>query len=76
MELIGGTAIEDKLQDQVGPTIAYLKQAGIKLWVLTGDKVETAINIGKSTQVLTPELTLLKIEGMNKSIPGPKNPFW
>jgi magnesium-transporting ATPase (P-type) len=43
---------------------------------LTGDKVETAINIGKSTQVLTPELTLLKIEGMNKSIPGPKNPFW
>ena len=49
MELIGGTAIEDKLQDKVGPTIAYLKKAGIKLWVLTGDKVETAINIGFST---------------------------
>jgi phospholipid-transporting ATPase len=47
--LVGATAIEDKLQDNVGPTIRYLKEAGIKLWVLTGDKVETAINIGYST---------------------------
>jgi phospholipid-transporting ATPase len=65
MELIGATAIEDKLQDQVGPTIRYLKEAGIKLWVLTGDKVETAINIGFSTQVLDPSLDLLKIRGKN-----------
>ena len=48
-DLLGATAIEDKLQDNVGPTIRYLKKAGIKLWVLTGDKVETAINIGFST---------------------------
>lgn len=44
--LIGATAIEDKLQDGVPQTIANLALAGIKLWVLTGDKQETAINIG------------------------------
>ena len=64
-ELIGATAIEDKLQDKVGPTIRYLKEAGIKFWVLTGDKVETAINIGFSTQVLTANLEQLLISGIN-----------
>jgi len=47
-ELIGSTAIEDKLQDEVDKTIYDIKKAGIQLWVLTGDKVETAINIGHS----------------------------
>ena len=47
-DLIGSTAIEDKLQDDVGKTIYDIKQAGVQLWVLTGDKVETAINIGLS----------------------------
>ena len=46
--LLGSTAIEDQLQDEVDLTIQCLKEAGIKLWVLTGDKVETAINIGFS----------------------------
>ncbi len=41
------TAIEDKLQDGVAQTIANLEMAGIKIWVLTGDKQETAINIGE-----------------------------
>ena len=46
------TAIEDKLQDGVAQTIANLELAGIKIWVLTGDKQETAINIGmRSTLV-------------------------
>ena len=43
---MGVTAIEDKLQKNVGPTIRYLKEAGIKICVLTGDKVVTVINIG------------------------------
>lgn len=43
MQLIGSTAIEDKLQDDVQETIVSLKGAGIKIWVLTGDKIETAI---------------------------------
>ncbi|KAJ3046996.1 hypothetical protein HK097_000331, partial [Rhizophlyctis rosea] len=46
LTLLGATAIEDKLQDGVPDTIATLMQAGIKVWVLTGDRQETAINIG------------------------------
>ena len=42
LELVGSTAIEDKLQDEVADTIKFMKKAGIKVWVLTGDKVETA----------------------------------
>lgn len=49
--LIGATAIEDKLQDGVPQAIANLAAAGIKLWVLTGDKQETAINIGEDLMI-------------------------
>lgn len=44
--LLGATAIEDRLQAGVPETIATLMRADIKIWVLTGDKQETAINIG------------------------------
>ena len=54
--LIGSTAIEDKLQVDVGKTIHDLKRAGIKVWVLTGDKVETAINIGYSCKLLSDDM--------------------
>jgi len=54
--LIGSTAIEDKLQDEVADTIKSLKESGIKIWVLTGDKIETAINIGYSCKLLTNEM--------------------
>lgn len=43
LRLLGATAIEDKLQDGVPETIRDLKKAGIKIWVATGDKLETAI---------------------------------
>ena len=59
LTLIGGTAIEDRLQDGVPDTIALLGQAGIKLWVLTGDKVETAINIGFSCNLLSNDMDLI-----------------
>ncbi len=52
LELIGSTAIEDKLQEDVGETLEFIKSAGIKVWVLTGDKIETAINIGISCKLL------------------------
>ena len=61
MHIVGATAIEDRLQDGVPETIANLGKAGIKLWVLTGDKRETAIEIGYSTKVLTPEMHLTKV---------------
>ena len=51
-ELIGSTAIEDCLQDNVSEVISFIKEAGVKLWVLTGDKIETAINIGYSCALL------------------------
>ncbi|KAJ5860114.1 uncharacterized protein N7529_007424 [Penicillium soppii] len=57
--LIGGTAIEDRLQDGVPDTIQLLADAGIKLWVLTGDKVETAINIGFSCNLLNNNMELI-----------------
>ena len=57
--LLGGTAIEDRLQDGVPDTIALLADAGIKLWVLTGDKVETAINIGFSCNLLSNDMDLI-----------------
>ena len=59
LTLLGGTAIEDRLQDGVPDTIALLARAGIKLWVLTGDKVETAINIGFSCNLLDNGMDLI-----------------
>jgi phospholipid-transporting ATPase len=57
--LVGTTAIEDKLQEGVPDTIASLAAANIKIWVLTGDKQETAINIGFACALLTEQMTLL-----------------
>ena len=51
-QLLGATAIEDKLQEDVDKAIFNMKKAGIKVWVLTGDKIETAINIGFSCKLL------------------------
>lgn len=59
LTLLGGTAIEDRLQDGVPDSIAILAEAGVKLWVLTGDKVETAINIGFSCNLLGSDMELL-----------------
>jgi phospholipid-transporting ATPase len=59
--IVGCTAIEDKLQDDVGITIAKIKESGIKVWVLTGDKIETAINIGYSCRLLSDDLNQLQV---------------
>ena len=56
LNLLGATAIEDKLQDGVPEAIEALRQAGIKVWVLTGDKQETAISIGLSCKLLTADM--------------------
>ena len=56
--LVGCTAVEDKLQDKVPETIVRLARAKIKLWVLTGDKQETAVEIGRSTNLITPGMKL------------------
>ncbi|XP_019896180.1 phospholipid-transporting ATPase ID isoform X5 [Esox lucius] len=54
--LLGATAVEDKLQEGVPETIACLTLANIKIWVLTGDKLETAMNIGYSCNMLRDDM--------------------
>ncbi|RID55229.1 hypothetical protein BRARA_G02504 [Brassica rapa] len=54
--LLGATAVEDKLQNGVPDCIDKLAQAGIKIWVLTGDKMETAINIGFACSLLRQDM--------------------
>ncbi len=58
---LGATIVEDKLQDLVPETIRDLRLAGIKVWMLTGDKIETAENIGKSCNLISSELQIFKI---------------
>ncbi|GEQ71218.1 hypothetical protein JCM33374_g4899 [Metschnikowia sp. JCM 33374] len=65
--LLGATAIEDKLQDGVPETIHTLQNAGIKVWVLTGDRQETAINIGMSCKLLAEDMNLLIINEETKA---------
>ena len=52
--LLGASAIEDKLQEGVPETIELLRRANIKIWMLTGDKRETAINIAHSARICQP----------------------
>ena len=70
-ELLGATIVEDKLQDEVPETIQELKCAKIKFWVLTGDKMNTALNIGYSCNLISPDEQLFKLvldKGKNVNI--------
>ncbi|XP_053514670.1 phospholipid-transporting ATPase IK isoform X3 [Artibeus jamaicensis] len=60
LQLLGATAIEDRLQDGVLETIQCLKQGNIKIWVLTGDKPETVVNIGFACQLLSEDMLILE----------------
>ncbi|XVF11681.1 hypothetical protein REPUB_Repub08aG0048300 [Reevesia pubescens] len=64
--LLGATAVEDKLQNGVPECIDKLARAGIKIWVLTGDKMETAINIGFACSLLR--------QGMKQTIINSETP--
>ncbi len=59
LEFLGATAIEDNLQTGVPDTIQSLREAGIKVWVLTGDKQGTAIDIGFSCNLLNKDMKLI-----------------
>lgn len=62
LELAGATAIEDKLQQGVPESIDKLRRANIKLWMLTGDKRETAINIGHSCRLIKDYSTVVVLD--------------
>ncbi|CAG9332606.1 unnamed protein product [Blepharisma stoltei] len=61
MDLIGAAAVEDKIQEGVPEAIETLMEGGIKVWVLTGDRTETAVNIGYSCKLLQPDMDIIKI---------------
>ncbi|XP_067104194.1 phospholipid-transporting ATPase VB [Osmerus mordax] len=52
LTLLGATGVEDRLQESAPDTIAALREAGIQVWVLTGDKAETAVNIAYACRLL------------------------
>ena len=58
----GGNSDQDMLQEDVADTIDFMKKAGIKVWVLTGDKIETAINIGVSCKLLSPQMEIFIVD--------------
>jgi phospholipid-transporting ATPase len=62
LELIGSTAIEDKLQEFVPETITFIMKAGLKMWMLTGDKRQTAKNIAKTTGLFQDHTKVLDLD--------------
>ena len=65
-ELLGGTVVEDRLQDNVPNTIQSLRKADIKVWVLTGDKIDTLESIGLSSNLLSKNDKIFKIGSIIK----------
>lgn len=63
LTLIGATAVEDLLQENLPETLEDFRKAGIKIWMLTGDKLETAKNIGYSCSLLTKEMIIFEAKG-------------
>ncbi|XP_063979649.1 phospholipid-transporting ATPase VA isoform X1 [Diachasmimorpha longicaudata] len=68
LTLAGATGIEDKLQQGVPEAMAALVDAGIVVWVLTGDKPETAVNIAYSAKLFSPAMQLLRLQARSKSV--------
>jgi len=59
MQLVGATAVEDKLQDNVPDTIQKIRECKITFYILTGDKKETAVNIGRSCGMILSDTEVL-----------------
>ena len=78
LKYLGSTAIEDLLQEEVPQTIKDLMNAGIKIWVLTGDKQETAIEIGKLCNLIdlsTMDLIVLSSQSKEEFLDKLKDAF-
>ncbi|KII61335.1 putative phospholipid-transporting ATPase [Thelohanellus kitauei] len=57
-KVLGCTGIEDRLQDNISETIFILREAGLRIWMLTGDKLETGINVAFSSKILENSMKL------------------
>ena len=67
LTLLGCTVIEDSLQKGVNKMISKCLEIGIKVWMITGDKLETAENIGLMAGILNPEMEIFYIDEMDIS---------
>lgn len=63
LQLLGATAVEDRLQDGVPQTIRLLRRAGVRFWMATGDKFNTALTIARTCRLMTRDSELVKVEG-------------
>ena len=63
---IGATGIEDRLQEGVPDAIQSLRDAGIKVWVVTGDKKETAINVGYASRLLDQDMEIISLQASSE----------
>ncbi|GAB1289715.1 Phospholipid-transporting ATPase VD [Apodemus speciosus] len=70
LTLLGATGIEDRLQEGVPESIEALHKAGIKIWMLTGDKQETAVNIAYACRLLDPDDKLFVLNAQSKDACG------
>jgi phospholipid-transporting ATPase len=68
LEILGIVAIEDKLQDGVPETLSLLLKAQVRVWVLTGDKQETALEIGKSCNLVQSHMTLIDLSTSSEDL--------
>ena len=68
LTLLGSTIVEDKLQENVPQVIKELREADIKIWMLTGDKLSTAYNIGLSCNLINKNIKTFFIEGIEKKV--------
>ncbi|TNN12766.1 putative phospholipid-transporting ATPase VD, partial [Schistosoma japonicum] len=65
--LLGATGIEDRLQEGVPETIEVLREAGMHVWMLTGDKQETAVNIARSANLITSQHRIMYLNAHSES---------
>ncbi|XP_053094267.1 phospholipid-transporting ATPase IC [Pangasianodon hypophthalmus] len=71
LTILGVAAIEDRLQEGVPETIVSLRRAGVKVWVLTGDKTETAVNVGYACKLMDPDTKLFQGEELREILQSP-----
>lgn len=66
LTVVGSSGIEDLLADKVPETIKALREAGIHIWLLTGDKTETAINVAHSCGLIDKEYRVIQIDALSR----------
>ena len=66
LELIGAGILEDKLQDKVKETIEFMLRANMKIWMITGDKTQTAISVGRNAGMITKHDKLIILDNPTK----------